>query len=211
MNKKLLLIGLLIFLLFSLSGCDKGGQETSVQKPSEKVPVVEEELEVPQQPLADWKEFVSPEHGFSFSYPSDWKLEGPNKGENYYNLSLKKEDNTQEKVLVYEEKMTPYYSISVSVEDNTKGLTPKEKRLSYYGEKAREKAEAEMESLKVGGYPAVKTLEGTAPSSGPSTMVTVGRGNKFFNFTYSALAHKDTHNKYLPTFDKLLETVTFAK
>ena len=78
MNKKLFTVLILIFLTIFLSGC-----LPKTQKPSS-----EAESEVPQQAPSDWLKFTSDDSSFSFSYPPDWELKGPNKGENYYNLSL---------------------------------------------------------------------------------------------------------------------------
>jgi len=62
----------------------------------------------------------------------------------------------------------------------------------------------------VAGRSAIKYPEGTTPASGPSTMVLVAAKDKIYSFSYSALAKKETHEKFLDQFNLLLTTVKIS-
>ena len=136
-------------------------------------------------------------------YPPDWelrKLAGKSANSNF---SLEKKDTTQPKIQVYTEEMAATYWISFSLEDNPEEMSAKD---YYFGQFAGLK-EFDIVEVEYGGISGVKYPEGTAPASGPSTMVLLAKGTKFYRFTYAALATKETHEKFLSTFETMLSTL----
>jgi len=212
MNKKILQLLFIFSFFFLISGCTffnktNSDQDSSGFSTDEQQQETASEKKIP----SGWKKFQSQEYPFQFHYSPDWELKGPNSGENYYNLSLEKKDSEQEEVTIFPEPMTAAYYINVNVQDNPQAMTAKQKRLSYFSEDSQQKAEAEMEEVEIDGVQGVRFQEPSAPSSGLSTMVSVVYNGKFYNFTYSALAHQETHNKYLDYFDQVLQTVKFGQ
>lgn len=162
-----------------------------------------------EEKTADWKEYQNQERKLSFKHPLDWQFSLINDTPQMFGAELKKEDESQEKIVVYTEEMVPYYSINISIVNNPKGLTAREHRLSQFGASSRAREEANLVDVRVGGQEGVRYSEGAAPSSGSSIMVAVAYSGKIYRFTYSALATEETHQKFLEVFDQLINTVKF--
>lgn len=170
---------------------------------NEKIPLGDEKTRPTEELI-----YKNQQHHLSFRYPSDWQLEEIADEPQFLSLILKKEDEGQEKVLVPGgEKAVPVYSISVRVNNNPQQLSAMDYYLNQFASGSRAQAEEKIEKLTLSGRPAIKYLEGAAPASGPSTMVLVAKGDKIYSFSYSALAQKETHEKFLDQFNLLLATV----
>ena len=176
------------------------------QKETTKLPSIEQELTIP----SDWETYENQEHRFSFQYPSDWSFNVIRDDTEMLSLGLSKEDQEQEKVMIYEE-MTPLYQISVMVSHNPQNLTAKEARLKQFGESSRAQEEQKLQTVSYGGVDGIKYPEGAAPASGSSTAVLLAKNNRLYNFTYSAIAHKETHEKFMGEFEQILSTVKFLE
>jgi hypothetical protein len=137
----------------------------------------------------NWKTYKNQKAGIAFQYPPDWVL---TTGEsNHMVIGLTKKDLTQEEVILPGDSKEPAtYLITIELPPNTGILIP-----------------AQTEKMTIDGKTGVRYLEGVAPASGPATFVVVG--NSQYVFTYGAMAHEDTHTKYLKTFDQILSTVKF--
>lgn len=187
-----LIVGALIFV----SQTKKKSSSETEKMPEKKVP-------------ADWQTYKNDKYKFNLQYPADWDFEITFDRENLFSISIVKKDTDQEKILVYEEEMIPSYNMMVRVEPNSDNISAKEKRLSYFGAKSREQEEKNLKDFTVGGIKGIRFFEGAAPASGLVTMVLVAHNDKFYQFSYGALAHKQTHEKFLKDFDLLLSTVEF--
>jgi len=177
-----------------------------------KKSIFKNEIDKKTEPLvpSDWMEYVSQAQGFSFSYPPSWSLEVVRDEADSLILSLKMEDTSQEMVFVYEE-MVPSYQITMAVEENDEGLTAKQKHLNNFTASSRAGEEENISQVSYGGAEGIKYLEGVAPSSGPGTGILLSFKDKFYRLTYSALAHKETHEKYLGDFEKILSSLRFTE
>lgn len=144
------------------------------------------------EPTADWKTYENIKAGISFKYPGDWEISF---GEsNHMGIILKKIDQLQEKVdLPGDIKQFPEYSIVINLPPNESMKIPETN-----------------EKVIVGGIQGTKFSQGAAPSSGPSTLVTVEKDNSTYLFSYNAMAHQETHTKYLNIFDQILSTFKFT-
>jgi len=158
-----------------------------------------------------WHLYENRLHNLSFQYPIGWQLEEIADEPQFLSVVLKKEDISQERVSVSDgEKIMPVYSINIRVNKNSKKLSVKNYYLSQFATSSRAQAEKKIEELTVAGRPAIKYLEGSAPASGPSTIVLVATEDKIYSFSYSALAKKETHEKFLDQFNLLLTTVKIS-
>ena len=155
-----------------------------------------------------WKSYENKESKLSFQYPQDWDFNVIRDDAEMLSIGLSKEDQEQEKVMVYEE-MTPLYQINVMVSPNPENLSAKESRLKQFGESSRAQEEQKLQQVSYDGVDGVKFPEGAAPSSGPSTVVLLAKNNRLYNFTYSAMAHQDTHEKFISDFNTLLSSIKF--
>lgn len=197
MKKKILLtLPFLVLMAVFLSGCLLEKKEPKVETIEEKVP-------------ADWQTYKNDKYKFSFQYPADWEFEVTFDQEDLFGIDIVKKDTTQEKLLLYEEEMVPSYNMMVRVEPNPENISAKEKRLSYFGAQSREQEEKNLKPYTVGGVEGIRFFEGSAPASGPVTMVLLTHGGSFYQFSYGALAHQETHEKFLKDFELLLSTVEF--
>lgn len=176
------------------------------QKETAKPSSIEQESIIP----SDWKSYENEKHQFGFQHPSDWRFNVIRDDADMLSIGLSKEDQEQEKVMVYEE-MTPLYQISVMVSYNPQNLTPKEARLKQFTESSRAQEEQKLQIVSYDGVDGIKYSEGAAPASGPSTAVLLAKNNKLYNFTYSAIAHKETHEKFMGEFEQILSTVKFLE
>jgi len=174
------------------------------KKETVKSPPVEQESTIP----SDWKSYENKENKFSFQYPGDWIFNVIRDDVDMLSIGLNKEDQEQGKVMVYEE-MMPLYQINVMVSPNSKNLTARQSRLNQFSESSRAQEEENLQTVNYDGVDGIKFPEGAAPSSGPSIVVLLTKNNKFYNFTYSAMAHKETHEKFISDFNTLLSSIKF--
>ena len=172
---------------------------------------VNSETEVAQEDevTVGWQTYENDKYKFGFKYPPDWNLEVSFDREDLFSLSIVKEDVDQEKVLLYEDEAVPSYNMMVRVEPNPKGISAREQRLSYFGEGSKEQEEKTFKDINVGGIKGIRFFEGAAPASGLATMVLLTYDGNFYQFSYGALAHQETHEKFLKDFETLLSTVEF--
>lgn len=215
MSKKFLSLILILLTAFTLSGCQK--QEVT-QKVKESVSKVTSEVTKAEKPekekkeaYTDWRVFENKKHQFSFKYPASWELSVNADREDLYSLSLGKKDALQEKIMVYIEEMVPSYAINISVENNPEKLSAEESYLDMFGESSKEKAKEGIEEVAFGGAKGIKYPEVSMPSSGPATGILLAHKQKLYRFVYSALAHKETHEKFLSEFMEILETLEFSE
>jgi len=199
MKKKIFFL-IIFFLPFFLGGCSAEKTDFfSNQPPAKPFPNIP----------SSWENYSNNKYQFSFAYPPDWELEIALDRPDFFKIVLKKEDPSQEKITLYREKTTPYYKIEIDVEDNPNNLSAKEKRLSAFSPSARKEEEEKIKEITVAGLRGIRFLEGAAPSSGPATMVLLSRNNKFYRFTYSALANKENQPKFINSFNLLLSSFKF--
>ncbi|HUV46498.1 MAG TPA: PsbP-related protein, partial [Candidatus Bathyarchaeia archaeon] len=177
------------------------------KKQAAKNPYQQKAPSTPKRP--EWDTYKNKDRGFNFRYPTDWLFSIIFDTPEMFAIELRKEDFTQEKVLVYEAEMTPSYQIGISIENNPDGLTAKEYRLKQFGEGSRKEEEANLKEVEEDGVKGVRFSEGAAPSSGLATMVIFSHKDKFYKFTYMAMAYQETHEKYLEVFDKILNSLEF--
>lgn len=201
--KKISILFLVVLFSLVLTGCLPG------QKDSQ--PETKETEKKESSVQAGWETYQNPDYQFSFSYPPDWKVDTVIDQKEFLSIILKLEDLTQEKLFLFDQEMMPSYEISVVVEENKKGLTAKQLRLSQFSESSRAEEEKRLETVMVGGVEGVKCKEGAAPASGSATMVIVVFEGNIYRFTYSALAHTSTHEKYLSVFNQLVNSVKFGQ
>lgn len=151
-----------------------------------------------------WKEYKNNEFKFIFKYPADWEFKTHPTQESVLLVSVGKIDTSQDKVMLPGDfEQSANYLVSFNIEKNYKGLT-----LEQYVER---RGTGKFERFIVDGANGLKYKEGNAPSSGLQTNVAVLRGDYFYNFSYGAMAHKETHEKYIGVFDKILSTFKFTE
>jgi len=181
---------LIIFLVLGLSGC-------GMAKKTDTEP--------------DWVTFENKSQQFSFKYPQEWVLVPEIEKESLLTAFLKREDPSQEKVEVWNgELITPIYQIAIRAEDNPKNLSAREFELSRYPSGGEEVGKS-LEDITIAGVPGFKTSGPiTPPGSGPMTNIVLAPGNgKIYSFVYTADAYPQTHEKFLPEFNQILETLKF--
>ena len=194
--KKIFIIITSFLLILTLTGC--------LPKKETREPSSSPKATIP----SDWKSYENEKHEFSFQYPPGWSFDVIRDDADMLSIGLSKEDQEQEKVMVYEE-MTPLYQINVMVSHNQENLTAKQVRLKQFSESSRAQEEQKLQAVSYGGADGIKFPEGAAPSSGPSTVVSLAKNSKLYNFTYLAMAHKETHEKFIPDFNTLLSSIKF--
>lgn len=205
--KKPISLTLILLATFTLSACQKQG---ITEKISQSVSKTKKAL--PKKDThPDWQILENKNHKFSFKYPQSWKLSVNADREDLYSFSLSKKDISQENIIVYEEEMVPSYSISIMVNKNSKNLSAREYYLNQFGVSSKESAEEKIEEITIAGVKAIKHPEGAAPASGPATGILLARNQKIYSFVYSALAYKETHEKFLQEFMEILETLEFSE
>jgi len=159
-----------------------------------------------------WETYTNSNYKIELSYPGgDWVFTVAKDGSDMLALVIRLEDTSQEKMNVYGDMMTPFYDIGVTAYPNPEGLSAKNWYLDQFGESSKASAEAKIEISTVGGVAAIKYAEPTAPASGPSTAYLVAYDDWMYSFVYSAVAHQDTHEKYLADFEKILDSVKFLE
>jgi len=159
----------------------------------------------------NWKTYTNSVNKLEFSYPGNWSFEVARDDPQMLSVIVRLEDESQEKMNVYGEMMTPFYDIGIMVNPNPEGLSARQWYLNQFGEGSKGTAAEKIETLTVGGVEAIKYAEPTAPASGPSTAILVGFNGRMYSFVYSAVAYKETHEKYLADFDLILDSVKFLK
>jgi hypothetical protein len=141
----------------------------------------------------EWKTYVNKTDGYEIKYPSDWQFNIADSS-GFAHVELKKEDNTQDKVLImgaddsYE---NAYYTIRIDA-----GLE------SYL-------SGGDYKIVTVGGLNGLQEQVGAAPSSGPDTITEVNNNGKFYIISYGAYAHQETHEKFMNIYDTILSTFKF--
>lgn len=131
-------------------------------------------------------------HLFSFQYPSDWEINSTDSSHRI--IQLTKKDLTQEKVIMPGDTIEDAtYTIAIHLPPNQIYEIP-----------------TTAENIQIGGKPAKRFTEPAAPSSGQSIVVIVGTDNPY-TLTYGAMAHSETHTKYVPVFNQVLSTFKFTE
>jgi len=162
---------------------------------------------------AGWQEFSQQNHKFSLRYPEGWLFVPEIERADLFTGVFEKEEESQEKVKneITGEMFTAVYDISVRVEVNSDNLSAKEHELKRYIPEGRADIAAGLEDITIAGVEGFRdTGPSTPPSSGDWTGIKLAPGNgKVYSFVYHAAAHKETHEKYLDEFYKILETLKF--
>lgn len=169
------------------------------------------ENQIKNEPSVNWQTYESTIHKLAFNYPPDWQLNILKDEPTFLTLFLHREDVGQKKVATGNTELVPTYDIFLKVEENNQGLSAREIYLSNFLESAKQEAEEKIKPVKFAGLEGIEYPEGVAPASGPATVVLLTDGKKFYQFTYQALAHQETHEKYLPEFYRLLESLKFLE
>jgi len=202
--RKILIVGVLILVGSLLTSCLPKKEE--IQSESKQDPV---STGAPIE-TTRWKQYKNEKFGFEVKYPTDWNF-SENDFQDFLTLSWEDKDFTQK----FEEEPLPgmseaTYWISLSARDNPKGLSAKENYLQSFSGKARVEAEKKIELVSVAGREGIKYTEGAAPASGPSTIVAVTHKDKSYQFSYGALATKETHEKFRDVFEGIISSFKFV-
>jgi hypothetical protein len=164
-------------------------------------------------PISDWKIYKNEDFEIQLKYPSDWELRIVEKSwaDKLFGIFLNKKDLAQEPVtLPGDTTEKASYSISFVVMSNPQNYSAKDFYLNQFSLNSRSTAEKEIELIGIGDLDGIRYLEGAAPSSGAVTVILVARGNKTYRFEYSAMAHPETHEKFISVFDQVLSTFEFT-
>lgn len=184
-----------------LSSGKKGDGDSKEAKKEGNVKVQDEDK------YSGWEEYTNDELGISFKYPSDWEFSINTQREGFFSCNLHLDDTSQPKIEIYTEEMTPSYSIGITVEDNKKGMSAREYHLDMFGDSSKKREEERISNVSYSGVDGIEYLEAMAPSSGSGYGVLLSDGDRLYRFVHSALATKDTHEKYLSTYKDILDTV----
>lgn len=208
--RKILIVGVLILVGALLTSCLPKKEEIQPESDGLTQVPVEEETNSTGLLRVGWKTYKSEKFGFEVKYPPDWNF-SENDFQDFMTLSWEKKDGEQK----FEEEPLPgmseaTYWISLSARDNPKGLSAKENYLQSFSGKARVEAEKKIELVSVAGREGIKYSEGAAPASGPSTIVVVTHKNKSYQFSYGALATKETHEKFRDVFEGIISSFKFV-
>ncbi len=163
-------------------------------------------------PTANWETYRNEEHGIRFQYPSDWEESSVSKeswNDRLFLLTLNKKDSSQEVIAPGDNKVPANYWITFTVLSNPQELTAMEFYLDGVPLKRRPSMEEKTERVSLDGLEGIKYSEGSAPSSGAQTVVTVARGKKIYKFSYGAMAQQETHEKFMSTFNSILSSFEF--
>jgi hypothetical protein len=165
-------------------------------------------------PTVDWKTYINSEYGYSFQYPQDWKFSFT-KPQNFKYPSvaiLSKDDPSQPKVAITSDdpnKFMASYTILIQVDNNPKNLSAKDYFLKDVSPEDKQDEENKLKEYTVGGVRGILFRDTGSPSSGLYTMIQVSKNNMLYSFEYNALAHPETHNKYLDLYTQILSTFKF--
>jgi len=146
-----------------------------------------------------WKTYKNQTLGFTFQYPSDWKINlNP---EFNKTVTLEKIDLTQEKVLwsmgIKDEYIYPNYTIRFQREIE-----------KYFKEAVADKS-YNIQKIKIGNLKAYQFQEASAPSSGSAIITLTKKNSHYISATYTAYAHEETHFKFEHTYNQILSTFKF--
>ena len=164
----LILTGILLLVLGGVGGFLLGRQSlqpkstttTQVTPLPSEAPVEERVTETPSaiptlDPTAEWKTYIDTNNTFSFRYPADWILNEDKE------ISLKKSDPSQEKVLLPgEKKEEASYQITLSIENNPKELSAKDFYLANFAPENKAQAKSKLQELDIAGQKAILYDEG---------------------------------------------------
>lgn len=164
---------------------------------------------------SNWKVFVNTDQNYSLKYPSDWEFKQTtqNSPSPFDFVTFTKKDASQEKVfLPGGEEAEATYFIEIRTENNTGNYqNVKDYILRSIDENSKQIMEKNFEDIQVSGVAGIKTLEAAAPSSGQGTVVYLLKNGKVYKISYGAMAHSETHNKFLSTFNEILSTFKFLE
>lgn len=206
-----LLVGVLV--IAAIGGAYYLGRSTT----STPSPVSTSQIPQPTIPSSStdettrWKTYTNNKYGYSFKYPTDWTLE-ENEMQGFQSIALTKTDNTQEQeqvLLPGDQNADVIYKIITRVETNPKGYTAKEYLLQNISPESLSDYEKNLEEINLNGFPAIKRKEACAPCSGMEVIITLIHRDKIYSLSYGAMAHEETHDKFLNTFNQILSTFRF--
>lgn len=165
--------------------------------------------------FSDWKTYTNKKYGYSVRYPADWLMtEGESTAVDIpkiHSFSLTKTDKTQNQVdLPGDFKDDAKYVISIRVSPNSSNYTAQEYILQNVSPESQEEFKKELQDIIVGGGKGVKLLQAAAPASGLATTIYISHANKIYEFSYGAMAHQETHTKFMNIFDQILSTFKFT-
>ncbi len=201
-----MIAGVLVLVGVLLTSC--------LPKRGEVQPKTEEEalMQTPSEDeLVGWKRYKNKKLGFEVQYPKEGWGFSENDFDDFLSLSLENKDFTQK----FEEEPLPgmseaRYWITLTVRDNPENLSAKEVYLKNFSGKGKAAAEAKLKTVTVAGREGIKYTEGAAPASGPSTIVVVTHGGRSYQFSYGALATKETHEKFMDVFEGIISSFKFV-
>ena len=182
-----------------------------LNKSKDEVGVGEDRYEIGEDiRYEDWETYINTNYQLEFRHPADWSFEVVVDNENMLSVVMRKVDLGQSSVDVMGEMMDPFYDINITVMKNDKDLPVKEYYLNQFMEgDSRDYAREKAEEIMVGSEEGIMYEEGVAPASGPATAVMAVYNGRIYTFVYSAVAAKDTHEKYLDVYNRILSSVEF--
>jgi hypothetical protein len=149
--------------------------------------------------FAGWKTYRNEKYGFEVSYPGDWKIKTQAEYLTPTNITyLSKEDDAQEKVFfpgAEDEYIKAVYDITISIEEQD------------FLDSAIENYDTQ--EIKIDSINGIRWEEAAAPSSGSAIVTAFPYNDMIYVITYTALAHEDTHLKFIDTYSKILKTLRF--